>query len=430
MKQGTLINRIVMLLLLAAVLVYLGVSAWRSFRDPYTLVLSYAYTVDDSLEATGFLVREERVLASPGGIVDLLPEEGEKVSRGETVALLYQNDSGLARKEELQSLTMEKEQLQYALERTQSGGDSSQLSQQVIDAIVALRSSVSTGDLTQLEDETLLLKSLVYKRDFTFNGGEEDGDAAAAIQSSIDAVDAQIAALSAQAAQDTSRLTASQAGVFSGQTDGYESLLTPALLETITPGQLSQLDRQRPQPDAGAVGKLGTDATWYFVCAMGEEEAGRLIEGRTVTVRFSRDWSGEVDMKVERVGETPENGRVTVVLSSDRYLSETTLLRKQTVELVFDSQTGIRVPTQAVRVEERTVTDPETEEEKQELVTGVYVLVGQQAEFKPVTILAQLEDFALVKSADSSDGKKALRAGDEVILSSVELFDGKVITQS
>ena len=319
MKQGTLINRIVMLLLLAAVLVYLGVSAWRSFRDPYTLVLSYAYTVDDSLEATGFLVREERVLASPGGIVDLLPEEGEKVSRGETVALLYQNDSGLARKEELQSLTMEKEQLQYALERTQSGGDSSQLSQQVIDAIVALRSSVSTGDLTQLEDETLLLKSLVYKRDFTFNGGEEDGDAAAAIQSSIDAVDAQIAALSAQAAQDTSRLTASQAGVFSGQTDGYESLLTPALLETITPGQLSQLDRQRPQPDAGAVGKL---------------------------------------------------------------------------------------------------------------VTGVYVLVGQQAEFKPVTILAQLEDFALVKSADGSDGKKALRAGDEVILSSVELFDGKVITQS
>ena len=119
-----------------------------------------------------------------------------------------------------------------------------------------------------------------------------------------------------------------------------------------------------------------------------------------------------------------------MVLSSDRYLSETTLLRKQTVELVFDSQTGIRVPTQSVRVEERTVTDPETEEEKQELVTGVYVLVGQQAEFKPVTILAQLEDFALVKSADGSDGKKALRAGDEVILSSVELFDGKVITQS
>lgn len=146
MKQGTLINRIVMLLLLAAVLVYLGVSAWRSFRDPYTLVLSYAYTVDDSLEATRLSgTGGERARQSRPGIVDLLPEEGEKVSRGETVALLYQNDSGLARKEELQSLTMEKEQLQYALERTQSGGRLLPAQPAVIDAIVALRSSVSTG---------------------------------------------------------------------------------------------------------------------------------------------------------------------------------------------------------------------------------------------------------------------------------------------
>ena len=81
MKQGTLINRIVMLLLLAAVLVYLGVSAWRSFRDPYTLVLSYAYTVDDSLEATGFLVREESVLASPGAWVGC-PGRGRRSPAG------------------------------------------------------------------------------------------------------------------------------------------------------------------------------------------------------------------------------------------------------------------------------------------------------------------------------------------------------------
>ena len=185
MKQGTLINRIVMLLLLAAVLVYLGVSAWRSFRDPYTLVLSYAYTVDDSLEATGFLVREESVLASPGGIVDLLPEEGEKVSRGETVALLYQNDSGLARKEELQSLTMEKEQLQYALERTQSGGDSSQLSQQVIDAIVACAPRCPPGISPGWRTRPCCSRAWSTRRDFTFNGGEEDGDAAAAIQSPL-----------------------------------------------------------------------------------------------------------------------------------------------------------------------------------------------------------------------------------------------------
>ena len=58
MKQGSLNGKIVMLLLLAAVVVYLAAAAWRSFRDPFTTVASYSYTVDDSLEATGFLVRE------------------------------------------------------------------------------------------------------------------------------------------------------------------------------------------------------------------------------------------------------------------------------------------------------------------------------------------------------------------------------------
>ena len=82
MKQGTLNSKIVVLLLLAAVVLYLGVSAWQSFRDPFSTALTYSYTVDDSMEATGFLVRQEQVLTGTGGVVEVLPQEGEKVSRG------------------------------------------------------------------------------------------------------------------------------------------------------------------------------------------------------------------------------------------------------------------------------------------------------------------------------------------------------------
>ncbi len=430
MKQGTLINRIVMLILMAAVVIYLGVSAWRSFRDPYTLIPSYAYTVDDSLEATGFLVREELVLSGSGGTADILPEEGEKVSRGETVALFYQSDAGLERREQLESLALEREQLTYALERAQTGGDSSQLSQQVLDAIAALRASVAAGDLTRLEEETQALKSLVYKREYTFGGGDTaQADPAAAIQASLDAVEEQISALTSQAAQDTTRLTASQAGVFSGQVDGFESLLTPDMLETVTAGELSQLSRRQVSGDSGAVGKLITDSTWYFVFSAGQAEVERLAEGQTVTVRFSRDWSGEVDMTVERVDKPEEGGQAVVVLSTERYLSETTLLRRQTVELVFDTTQGIRVPTESIRVVEQTVTDPETEEESTQLVTCVFVLVGQRAELKPVTVVEQMEDFALVVPADGVSTRETLRAGDQIILSSVELTDGAVIIE-
>lgn len=423
MKQGSLNAKIIMLLLLAAVAVCLGAAAWRSFRDPFTTVVSYSYTVDDSLEATGFLARQEQVLTNTGGVVELLPQEGEKVAKGGTVALVYQDASGLERREQLQQLELEKEQLEYALERTGAGGgDASQLTDQVLDAIAELRAAVAGRDLTDLERQSMDLKSLVYKREYAYGGtGEESADA---IQAALDEVDSQISSLSSQAAQSTQSITASQSGIFSGYVDGYESLLTPEVLETVTPAQLDDLAGQASEEDQTAVGKLITDSTWYFACALPQEDAERLVEGRSVTVRFSRDWSGEVDMTVERVGE-PEDGRCAVVLSTDRYLSETTLLRRQTVELVFQSVTGVRVPKQALRVAEQTVTDEETGEESTVQVTGVYTLVGEQVEFKPVTVLEQGDTFVLVEAAGS--GRAALQPGDVVVVAAEDLYDGKVI---
>ena len=82
MKQGTLNSRIVMLVVLAAVLISIGVSAFNSLRDLYPTVLAYTYTSDDSVEATGFLVRQEQVLVGPRGTVEVPPEDGVKVSLG------------------------------------------------------------------------------------------------------------------------------------------------------------------------------------------------------------------------------------------------------------------------------------------------------------------------------------------------------------
>lgn len=426
MKQGSLNARIIMLLLLGAILLTIGVSAWNSLREIYPTVLAYTYTVSDSMEATGFLVRQESVLTGQGGTVELLPDEGEKVSRGETVALFYQSDDGLTQRQTLQQLLLEQEQLEYALAQAGGSSDSAQLSTRVADAIADLRGAASSGDLTGLESQTLELKSLIYKHSYTFN---QEGDSTAALQASLDEVNTQIQTLTAQASQSTSRVTASQSGVFSGLVDGYESLITPDMLDSITPSQLEQLARQTPTENTSAIGKLITNSTWYFACTLPEEDAERLVEGRTITVRFSRDWSGEVDMEVERLSD-PEDGKVLVVLSADKFLSDTTLLRRQTVELVFDTVSGIRLPKEALRVEQQTVTDPDTEEETQVSVTGVYALVGQRAEFKEVTVLAEEDDYILVKAASTetpTQEKKALRAGDKIIISSGELYDGKVI---
>jgi hypothetical protein len=412
-----------MFLFLAAILAYLAGAAWKGLRDPYPTVQAYAYSVDDTLETTGYLVRREQVLSGTGGIVRLLPTEGEKVAAGSTVALLYADEEALERSQRLETLEEEARQLSGAIsaagEITQ--GDSGE---KVTNAMVELHAAMEKGDFTRLESQVSAFKSAIYQQAQRYG---DAGDLAAALS----AAQEEISALRSQTAQSTGRISVTESGIFSGQVDGYEAVLYPEVLERMTPSEVDALEQKALPVGEGQLCKLITDTTWYFICPLGEMEAKRLSEGGTVTVRFSRDWSGDIDMTVERIG-TPENGRVAVLLSSHRFLSDTTLLRRQTVELVFHSKKGLRVPTQAVRVETELQTDPETGEEKMVDVTCVYVQVGITAERKPVTVLAQGEDYYMVEPLRFPDdgekeAKKALRAGDQVIIAGEKIWDGMII---
>lgn len=417
MKQSKWTMRVTMLVLFLAVLAYLVASGVRSFMNPFSTVLAYSYTLDDKAEMTGLLVRQEERLTQTGGaIVDVLPGEGEKVAAGAVVAYLYRDEAALASRREAKALELEREQLLRSLERSDVGWDSAKLDQSVVDAMLKLKSSAASGDLTRLEDQAMSLKSMVLRRSYT--GGAAD------IQAAVAEIDARLAALRLASEQDTTPIYTYRAGAFASQADGYEELLTPERLEGLTPSGLEALEAAQPAPAEGAVGKLVTGSRWYFAANLPDADAQRLIEGWKVNVRFSRDWSGQVVMRVEHISEA-ENGRRAVVFSTDRSLADTILLRRQTVELIFDSTTGVRVPKKAVRsvaLEEKDANGaPVTRQ-----ATGVYVVAGAQAEFKEARIVANDGDFYLLQPVNP-DSAAALRAGDEIIVSAVDLYEGKVV---
>ena len=430
MKQGTLLNKVVMILFFAAIILYMGGAAWRGLRDPYPTVQAYTYVVEDTMEATGYLVRQEQVIhgwtiqaEGTEATVRLLPSEGEKIAAGTTVALLYSDGAAMERSQRLETLEAEAAQLREAITAGENG-QGEQIGRKVTSSMVALRRAVEAGDFTRLESQVGTFKSAVYQQAQRYGNGDDLAAALTAAQNEINT-------LRALTPQEGVRVTVPQSGIFSGQVDGYETVLAPEITEGVTPSLLDSLESRAVEEDSSALGKLITNSQWYFIFSLGEEQAKRLTVGRAIPVRFSRDWSGTVDMTVERIS-LPENGRVAVVLSTRKFLSETTLLRRQTVELIFDSQMGIRVPLGAVRVEEQTETDKESGETRTVQVTGVYVQVGAFAEFKPVTVLAQGEDYYMVRpllpeNADTVQQKLALRAGDSVIIASEEIWDGKVI---
>lgn len=418
MKQETFITRLTVLLLFVGLAAYFGIYTYNSLNDPFSSALCYTHTVDEAVEVTGYVIREEVVLPRQNGVVDILPEEGEKVASGETVAVIYKDPSALEQKLAIRELELELEQLEYSLRQDSGRGDVVRLDQDILNAVVKLRGESAVGDFSRLEENAMQLKSMVFHRSYTYSNNTESVDKITAM---IKEVSGKLKSLETAMAQEAYRVNAPEPGIFSGQVDGYETVLTADMVDTLTVGQLENVEPLSIAQE-GQTGKLITDSRWYFAAALPQEEIRGLKEGDRVTIRFSRDRAGEAEGRVLRIGEA-EGDLVPVVIAADRKLSQVTLLRKQIVELILESTTGIRVPKSALRVEEN-----EGERE-----TVVYAVVGQQAERKNVTILAEEEDFYLVEPQEvenpqnTSARKKSLRPGDEIIVNAKNLYDGKVV---
>ncbi len=419
MKESTIATKVMIGILCIGVLLYLALYFLLGFRNEVATTIAYDYTVDVGTEATAIIVREETVLSSSGTYVDQVLAEGEKAAAKSTVALIYDHSSALNTRQEIRALEAEIEQLEYALSSGTQAVDSAKLDEQVIGSIVALRSLAASGDLSALDDSVLNLRTMVFQRDYTF------GDTGAAEQLSqiIAEKKADLAALQRSLSQVSQIVRAPASGIFSGEVDGYESLITPAMLDQISLSQLSDLmDGDAPRRPDG-VGKVITDSTWY-VCALfdGINEVS-LKEGRYYSLSFSHDYYGQISMRLERL-ETG-NGQTMAIFSSREKLSETTLLRIQEVDIVVETLTGIRIPRKALRVETDAVTD-ESGSTTMVNTYGVYTIVGTQAEWQKVNILYTGDTYYLVEPANPASSTR-LRAGDTVILSSTGLYDGKVV---
>ena len=267
------------------------------------------------------------------------------------------------------------------------------------------------------------LRSLVLKRDYTYSETED-------LSGQITELSGQISALRAQAASSTRRITAPEAGLYSAVVDGYERVLTPDMLESLTPSSLTAL--QADESVRSEVGKLILGDAWYYAAVVSEADAQTLSEGKSLHLRFSKSVEQDLPVSVYHVSAA-ESGRVVIVLRGTSYLPELTLLRQQSAEVILGSVSGIRVPREALRAEKTTL-----DENGQAVTTeqaGVYCLVGMEARFKPVEVVYSGDGFALVRSAyDTAAGDLTgsqevarLRAGDQVIIAGRDLYDGKVL---
>ena len=365
MKQGKHYLSIVIWIFLAAIVAYFGYNLATSLYTPLTTTTAVEYEAGAGYYATGFVVRDESVIRSSYAISVLTVSEGQRVAAGGQVATGYLTGDAQARQSRIQELTDQLEQLRYAWQYSSSVYDQAQLDKQISDSLISLNKYICRRDMNSAGDLVSELKGMVLRR------SSSDGDSAA-LAEQIDAAERELETLQEQSASDTKAVTVSAPGYFSGTVDGYESVLTVDALET-----MSTQDYQTIAPedvDEAAIGKLIHGDTWYYVTLVPAADAKDVEAGDHVQV---------------------------------------TLLRQQSADVVFASYTGIRVPKDAVRVNENGK-------------TGVYILEGAVARWKPIDILHDNGE-SYVAALDKSSTNN-LWPGDEIIVGARDLYDGKVVS--
>lgn len=401
MKKTSPLMKILPIAVLAAVLVYFAVQLYNYLSDPVNTTLVTEGQAEDTIALNGWLLRDEEVLPAQNGTLSRVRQEGERVGVGQVLARIYANDGALQTVSQIETLELQLQQLQFALTSYLNPDAALKLDTSITGDILTLRQALTGGDYTAAEGDIAPLKAAVLKRDHPYASQEE-------IQTEIKSVEGQIKSLEASLSGTT--VTARASGTYSAVCDGYETVLTKAFLEEVTPGKLARL---RPVDEQSNMGKLIYGDTWYYVVTLPEEQASYLKSQGAVTLRFAKGFDQNIRMQVVSVS-APEDGQAAVTLSCRKYLAQTTLLRHQAADVILRTYEGLRVPSNALRVSE-------------EGVTGVYCVDGSTAAFRPVTVLYQGQGYALVQPAEGVSDTRTLRVGDEVIATAGTLSDGKVI---
>ena len=403
MKASTPIFKILSAALLAAVVIYFAVQGYQYFSDPINTTLVYLSVEEETVDVNGYLIRDEETFRSDAGTLSHSLSEGERVGRNQTMAVAYPDSGALNRVEQLNALQLQLEQLSFSLVSYLDPDAALKLDSSITSDLLSLRRMVASGEYSRAEEEVASLKGAILKRDYTSASQEE-------IEAAIKDTETQISQL--ENSLNGTAITAPEGGIYSAACDGYESVLTPELLDELIPSTLNGV-KPVESDSAANVGKLIYGDTWYYAANITDAQAEQLGGRSSVTLRLAKGLDEDMTMKVVSISHS-ENGKRTLLLSSDKYIAQTTQLRHQMGTLVLRTYEGLRMPSNALRVSE-------------DGVTGVYCLLGVRAKFKPVQVVFQGDGYMLVKAVADDSESSMLRRGDQVIVTAAELYDGKVV---
>ena len=395
--------------ILAAVLcllatVYLSYHVISDLRSDVTLFTVRPYTAKDTATFTGYIFREETVLTSRvSGLCHYLYYDGEKVGADKTVANVYRFGGAnveeaildykkqieiLRRSESLGRLTIDEVEkrinnLSYAISEKNAAGD--------------------TASANSLSDELLVLMA---KKDLLISGKSN-------YETEIILLENELARIVSSLGIPSEYITTSESGYFYSETDGYETIFTSERAEDLTIKEFDILTNEAPIYTTNAIGTLLTSSKWYYATKTSAENAEGFITGVTYDCLFlDNGYQEKIPMKL--ISKETDGNQTLLIFYSASLPRDFDITRCQRMEAVKAEYTGLRIPTDIVRVKDG--------------ITYVYVIKEGIAREREIDILWEQNGYFIIsESFEGQSSRGNLALNDLVILDESNLYDGKFI---
>ena len=268
---------------------------------------------------TGLVLREETVIgAEADGYINYFAPEGSKVGR----------------KTNVYSISSEK--LDFSGQENTEESEDSGLTSEERDSIIQKAQSFSEN-----------FQNNKYEDTYTFKDSIENILSSSTAQSR----QAQLSAMIESGQEGLTTYVASDDGIIVYSVDGYEDLA----MDQVTADMISRADYQKTElfnntkvKSGDPAYKLVTNEEWTLVIQLDEEMTKELADTTSVKVRFTKDdqtiWAGFQIYNTEDA----DLGFLTFDHSMVRYVGE----RFLDIELILEDETGLKIPKSSVTEKE------------------------------------------------------------------------------
>ena len=381
LKKEKNAKKIIVYIVFVLVLIYLIYAVYLLVKEPTDKVMVENGTLYLEETDIGYLIRDEQVVRGDNykNGMEQIKNEGEKTAKGESIYRYYsRNEENLTK--QISDLD---QKIQEAL-KGQTGisyADVKTLENQLDEKIEIL---CKLTDISKISEYKKEINNIITKK------AKLSGETSAA-GSYLKQLYNQRAELENQLNSGAEYIKAPVSGIVSYKVDGLEETLTPNNFSTLNKNFLESLKLKTGQLIAtnDECGKIIDSSKCYIATISNTEKAKNAQLDDEVQVRLSNN--KVIEAKIVYVSQENEE-EALIILEINKQISELANYRKISFDLIWWSNTGLKVPNKAI-VEENGLN---------------YVVRNRAGKFEKVLVKVKRknEKYSIVASYSTSELEK------------------------